>query len=180
MKYKIVIFVVLGCCVLGLSEQSIAVLCTQRAMMMYILALWLRCEWCVQNRDMEEARSKKEIVRENYELSQTVMNQSEQHRLLCEIRNTALKTLRYSKDTFAEMTFPSAIRLSSSSSSSQSTSVSTPESKPENIKEGRQNVVSPLVGTDNSLFRSKMALHRGSMSDSALSLLNDKQTKKVY
>jgi hypothetical protein len=76
-------------------------------MLVYVLALWLRCEWCVQHRDLEEARSKKKIVGENYTLSQTVMILSDQHRLLCEIRNAGLKSLRYSKDTFAELRFPS-------------------------------------------------------------------------
>ena len=43
------------------------------------------------------------IVRENYELSRTVMNMSEQHILLCEIRGSITRVVRLSKETLQEL-----------------------------------------------------------------------------
>ena len=170
-------FVGLACCILCLSEQSIAYLASPRAMLVYVLALWLRCEWCVQNRGSEETESRNKTVKENYELSQTVVNLSDQHKLLCDIRNTALKLLRYSKDTFAELRFPSAMKRSyTSSSSSQSPCVSTPESKPDSSAETRQ--VSPLGRPVDPVLRSRAAFRRGSMSETNVSMHGGKRTEE--
>jgi hypothetical protein len=167
-------FVGLACCILCLSEQSIAYLASPRAMLVYVLALWLRCEWlCVQNRGSEETESRNKTVKENYELSQTVMNLSDQHKMLCDIRNTALKSLRYSKDTFAELCFPSG---RSYTSSSQSPCVSTPESKPDSSAETRQ--VSPLGRPVDPVLRSRTAFRRGSMSETNVSMHGGKRTEE--
>ena len=171
-------FVGLACCILCLSEQSIAYLASPRAMLVYVLALWLRCEWlCVQNRGSEETESRNKTVKENYELSQTVMNLSDQHKMLCDIRNTALKSLRYSKDTFAELCFPSATKRPYTSSSSQSPCVSTPESKPDDADETRQ--VSPLRRPVDPMLRSRVAFRRGSMSETNVSMHGGKRTEEL-
>ena len=151
MKTKTAVFAVFACCaMLCPNEQFSSVLTSPRAMLVYVLALWLRCEWCVQHRDLEEARSKKKIVGENYTLSQTVMILSDQHRLLCEIGNAGLKSLRYSKDTFAELRFPSVHPnepLSFESSLLRAKSL------------------------ESSLLRAKQALRGGSVSETFISMV---------
>ena len=177
MRTRTAIFFVLSCCVICLDEQSIAVLTTPRAMLVYMLALWLCCERCVKNKckATTEPVSMYEAVKENYKLSQTVMNLSEQHRLLCEIRNTGLKSLRYSKDTFVELKFPSTTKSSFNSSfRSNPSSGSTPESK---ASETHQPVPS-LVETDNVL-KSKTAFRRRSVSEHGLTLLGGKKAKEL-
>ena len=152
MRTRTAIFFVLSCCVICLDDQSIAVLTTPRAMLVYMLALWLCCERCVKNKckATTEPVSMYETVKENYKLSQTVMNLSEQHRLLCEIRSTGLKSLRYSKDTFVELKFPSTTKKLTGS---------TQESKASETH---------LVETE-SVLKARAAFHRGSMSDSYIS-----------
>ena len=130
------------------NEQFSSVLTSPRAMLVYVLALWLRCEWCVQHRDLEEARSKKKIVGENYTLSQTVMILSDQHRLLCEIRNAGLKSLRYSKDIFAELRFPSA-----------------------HPNEPFESSLLRAKSLESSLLRAKQALRGGSVSETFISMV---------
>jgi hypothetical protein len=159
-------FCVLVCCIVCLDEQIIISLTTPRMTLAFIVVVWLRCEWCMWQRRMKDVRWKWDTVKENYELVQTVNNLSEQHRLLCEIRNNGLKSLRYVKDTFAEVRFPSAYKRSFTSSQSASPSVSTPESKPEDPPR-----ISPLVKTKSadSVQKSKAAFRRGSMSESNVS-----------
>ena len=55
---------------------------------------------------MKEEKSKTTtagIVRENYELSRTVMNMSEQHQLLCEIRGSVARVALLSKQALQEL-----------------------------------------------------------------------------
>ena len=184
MRKKIAIFFVLSCCVICLDDQSIAILASPRVMLVYMLALWLCCERCVQNKckATKEPMSMYEAVKENYKLSQTVMNLSEQHRLLCEIRSTGLKSLRYSKDTFVELKFPStkkssfnsSLKSTPSSESTQESKENTPESK---ASETHQPVPS-LVETDNVL-KSKTAFRRRSVSEHGLTLLGGKKAKEL-
>ena len=121
-----------------------------------------------------EVKSKREAVKENYELSQTVLNLSEQHRLLCEIRNTVLKLLRYSKDTFAELRFPSAMNRSFDSAS-YTPSKKSPES---NSSETRQ-LTQPLATEVDQVLKAKTALRRGSMSETGISLVGGKRSREV-
>ena len=159
------VFSVLLCFGLCLDEPFITVFASPHAMLMYMLALWLRFEWCVQQRRDGEIKMKRGVVKENFELSQTVMNLSEQHRLLCEIRNTVLKSLRYSKDTFIELKFPSVTKCSMGASfRSDPSSGSTPESK---ASETCQQV--PPLSVEDRVLKSKAAFRRNSMSETGIS-----------
>jgi len=112
------------------------------------------------------------MVKENYELSQTVMNLSEQHRLLCEIRTAVLKTMWYSRDALAELKFPSISKRPSSSSfhSSGSASTPSPESKPD-VSNEKLRPASPLLRSTDPVLRAKAIFLRGSMSESGISLI---------
>jgi hypothetical protein len=176
MRVLLGIFLALLCCSLCLDEPTIALLASPRATLVYFLALWLRCEWRERREDKMEAKSKREAVKENYELSQTVLNLSEQHRLLCEIRNTVLKLLRYSKDTFAELRFPSAMNRSFSSSSC-SPSKGSPDSK---SSEPQQPTPSLSGATEQEqVLKAKTALRRGSMSETGISLVGGKRSREI-
>ncbi len=158
------VFSTLLCISLCLDEPFVTVLASPHAMLVYMLILWMRFEWCVQQRKDMEKRIHRGVVKENYELSQTVMNLSEQHRLLCEIRNTVLKSLRYSKDTYIEVKYPSATNCSMGASlRSNHSSGSTPESNaPETCK-----LVSPLSVEGDWVHKSKAAFRCNSMSESS-------------
>ena len=43
------------------------------------------------------------IIRENYEMSRALMNMSEQHTLLCEIRGSIARNMRYTKEALQEI-----------------------------------------------------------------------------
>ena len=176
MRVLLGIFSALLCGSLCLDEPTIALLASPRIMLVCILALWMRCEWLERRKDATEAKSKRGAVKENYELSQTVLNLSEQHRLLCEIRNNVLKSLRYAKDTFAELRFPSAMNRSFSSSSC-SPSKSSPDSK---SSEPQQPTPSLSGATEaDQVLKSKAALRRGSMSETGISLVGGKRSREM-
>lgn len=166
MRMHLTVFAVLLCCVVSLSDQAIALLASQRAWLVFALLFWIRCEVYVYGSG-GVGKAEGRMVKENYELSQTVMNLSEQHRLLCEIRNAALKTVKYSRDVLAELKFPSHAKCSFSSSTMSSTNGSTPspESKPDILAEQLQ-PASPLL-------RAKAIFLRGSVSESGISVLRD-------
>jgi hypothetical protein len=169
MRIPISIFTILLCCVLCFSDQNIALLTSPRVLLVCMLLFWLRCEWCMRKR-VEEMCLKAEatanfqqecrMVKENFELSQTVMNLSEQHALLCSIRNTGLKTLRYSKDAFAELRFPSARNRSSNLSA-----VKAPDESPQQV--------SVKAVDANEILKAKNSFRRGSSSENSLSLSRD-------
>jgi hypothetical protein len=102
---------VLLCCVYGCDDQTIALLASPRVLLACGLLIWLRCEWragqeCVRVRVDDGVVVKTEdsaTVKENYKLSQTVMNLSDQHKLLCEIRTSVLKTSKYSREALLEL-----------------------------------------------------------------------------
>jgi hypothetical protein len=149
MRIPISIFAVLLCCVLCFSDQ--ALLTSPRVLLVCVLLFWLRCEWCMRKRADLKAeaaasfRQECRMVKENYELSQTVMHLSEQHELLCSIRNTGLKSLRYSRDAYAELRFPSAI-----------------------TRESTQRVSPLLKPVDaNKVLKAKTLFRRGSRSESS-------------
>lgn len=174
MRVLLGIFLALLCCSLCLDETTIALLASPRATLVYILAMWLRCEWRERREDKMEAKSKREAVKENYELSQTVLNLSEQHRLLCEIRNTVLRLVRYSKDTFAELRFPSAMNRSFDAES-YTPSKKSPES---NSSETRQ-LTPPLATEADQVLKAKAALRRGSMSETDISLVGGNRSREM-
>ena len=162
------VFSALLCFGMCLDEPFIAVLASPNAMLVYMLTMWLRFEWCVWQRKDMVKQIQRGIVKENFELSQTVMNLSEQHRLLCEIRNAVLKSLRYSKDTFIEVKFPSATNSSMGASlRSNHSSGSTPKS---NASESCKSVPLLSVEGEDWVIKSKAAFRRNSMSESAISL----------
>jgi hypothetical protein len=174
MRVLLGIFSVLLCGSLCLDEPTIALLASPRATLVYILALWLRCEWSERRNDKTEAKSKREAVKENYELSQTVLNLSEQHRLLCEIRNAVLKSLRYSKDTFAELRFPSAMNRAFDSAS-----YTPPKKSPESKSSEPRQLTPPLATEADQVLKAKAALRRGSMSETGISLVGGKRSREM-
>ena len=88
-------------------------------------------------------------VRENYKLSQTVMNLSDQHKLLCDIRTSVLKTTKYSRDALLELRFSVCERCSPVSSRRGSVA-----SSPKPMPEANEDIiVSPLVRSCSSSFR---------------------------
>ena len=113
MKTVLTIVIVCLCFILCCSDNTIAFLATPRAILVLALVLWLRCEHCMRlNRstsfvlDTHDPKNDS-ITKENYELSQSIMNHSHQHKLLCETRTAVLRTLRYTKDMLVELKFPS-------------------------------------------------------------------------
>jgi hypothetical protein len=171
MRTPVSIFTVLLCCVLCLSDQNIALLASPRVLLVCLLLFWLRCEWCMRIRvdaiclKTEAAASFRQecrMVKENFELSQTVMHLSEQHELLCAIRNTGLKSLRYSRDAFAELRFPSTFKRSLNSSSPSALGESPQQTSP----------LLKAVGA-NQVLKSKAFFRRGSMSETSFSLESD-------
>ena len=112
MRIPISIFAVLLCCVLCFSDQNIALLTSPRVLLVCVLLFWLRCEWCMRKRADLKAeaaasfRQECRMVKENYELSQTVMHLSEQHELLCSIRNCVLSIKRESTQRVSPLLKP--------------------------------------------------------------------------
>jgi hypothetical protein len=169
MHIPISIFAILLCCVLCFSDQNIALLTSPRVLLVCMLLFWLRCEWCMRKRvekiclKAEAAASFRQecmMVKENFELSQTVMRLSEQHALLCAIRNTGLKTLRYSKDAFAELRFPSK-------RSKNPSAVKAPDE-------------SHVEGVDaNEVLKAKTLFRRGSVSETSVEIVDANRVLKA-
>ena len=170
MRIPISIFTVLMCGVLCFSDENLALLSAPRVLLAYMLLFWLRCEWCMRKR-VDELCTKAEavasfrqeckLIKENFELSQTVMHLSEQHELLRDIRSTGLKSLRCSRDIYAELRFPSAINHSSDLST-----VRAPDESP-------QQVVSAKAVDAKEVLKAKLLFRRGSFSENSLSLARD-------
>ena len=133
--------VILLCCVFGLDDKVLTpFLASPRVMLVCGILVWMRCEWRLgQWRAESNTEGSVNILKENYELSQTVLKLSDQHRLLCEIRTSVLKTTKYSRDALLEIRCPVCNRCSSSSS--RRTSV---ESSPNSMPDGGV-AVSPLM-----------------------------------
>jgi hypothetical protein len=190
MRIPISIFAILLCCVLCFSDQNIALLTSPRVLLVCMLLFWLRCEWCMRKRvekiclKAEAAASFRQecmMVKENFELSQTVMHLSDQHELLCDIRNTGLKTLRYSRDSIAELRFPSATNRSKNPSAVKAPDESHVEGVDANevlkvknsFRRGSVSETSLEVVDANKVLKAKTMLRRGSMSENSLSLACD-------
>jgi len=124
MKALIYVSVVVLLCVLFSSDEAMTVLASPRVVFVLALVFWMRCEWCMRLKvekwcqSMHSQQTGK-MVKENYELSQTVMNLSDQHTLLCEIRNGVHRSVRGSKDVLAQLNLsPSPVGLPRCSSNS--------------------------------------------------------------
>ena len=166
------------CYVTCLDDEYISLLASPRAMLACMLLFWMRCERCMRVRmaamciEVEAALSAKresKLVKENYDLSQSVKNLTEQHELLCSIRNTVLKSNRYAHETFTELkSFTSGSRSFSSSSPSL---VGTPESKASET----DSKVSPLLKTADAehILRAKAAFRRGGVSQPNFESMRD-------
>jgi hypothetical protein len=141
---------VLLCCVLGLDDQTIALFVSLRVLLACGLLFFLRCEWragreCVATRVDDSA-----TVKENYQLSQTVMNLSDQHKLLCDIRTSVLKSTKYSREALLELRF--SVRDRSPASSRRGSVASSPKCTSE-LEEVY--AVSPLMQSTDSAFRNR-------------------------
>lgn len=167
MRIPIFIFTVLLCCVLCFSNENIILLSAPRVLLVYMLLFWLRCEWCMRKRVDEicskakavaSFRQECKLIKENFELSQTVMHLSEQYELLRDIRNTGLKSLRCSRDTYAELRFPSAMNRSSD----LSTVRRAPDESPQQV------VSAKAVDVKKEVLKAKLLFRRGSFSESSL------------
>jgi hypothetical protein len=143
---------VLLCCVYGCDDQTIALLASPRVLLACGLLIWLRCEWRAGQECVRVRVDDGVTVRENYKLSQTVMNLSDQHKLLCEIRTSVLKTTKYSRDALLELRVSVCERCSPASSRRGSVASSS-NSMPE-----EHQAISPLVRSCSGSFR------RGSLS----------------
>ena len=180
---------VLLCCVLGSDDRTIALFVSPRVLLACGLLFYLRYEWragceCVVVKSEDSA-----TVKENYQLSQTVMNLSDQHKLLCDIRTSVLKSTKYSRDALLELRF-SVCDRSSPVLSRRGSVASSPKHMPE---ADEQLAISPLIrsssgslrrgslSNDNmfeadedvemeSMSRAKAAFRRGGMSESCGSL----------
>ena len=99
--FKLILCVLFSLCV---PDSVVAFITSPRVLLVCFFLLWLHCE-----RHMEDMRvcvveqSTKKIVQENHDMSRAIMNLSDQHQILCEIRNNVLRALRYSKDTLFEV-----------------------------------------------------------------------------
>ena len=112
MHTPLTIFIIVVCCLLCFSEQTVAFSTSPQTLLACFLLLWLRCEWCMKTRfdamcskveAVVEKYKESKMVKENFELSQTVMNLSDQHTLLCEIRNGVHKSARSYKDVLSHL-----------------------------------------------------------------------------
>jgi hypothetical protein len=158
--------VVLLICVFGLDDKVLTPFLA-RVMLVCGILVWMRCEWRVgQGRVESNTEGSAKMVKENYELSQTVLNLSDQHRLLCEIRTSVLKTTKYSRDTLSEIRCSVCSRCSSSSS--RHGSVASP---PENMPD-EDLTVSPLILSTDPISRAKMDFRVGGKSESCIQSTN--------
>lgn len=118
------VFVFLLVCIVFSSDQVLAIVVSPRMLFVFVLVLWMRCEWCLRVKveelyQMARSHQTGGMVKENYELSQTVMNLSDQHTLLCEIRSGVHRSVKCSRDVLGHLNVsqPSAELLRCSSRS---------------------------------------------------------------
>jgi hypothetical protein len=152
-RLEVALCVVLLICVFGLDGKDLTpFLASPRVMLVCGILVWMRCEWRVGNwREESNTEGSLKIVRENYELSQTVLKLSDQHRLLCEIRTSVLKNTKYSREALSEIRCPVCNRCS--------------------FTDG-DFTISPLVQSIDSMSRAKAALIRGWRSESCIQSTN--------
>ena len=96
------------------NDTAISFLSSPRVVLAFLTAFWIFFEWRSERMcawidgAMSVNNANRNVVKENFELSRTVMNLSEQHTLLCEIRNGVSRTLRFSKEVLVELKPPFA------------------------------------------------------------------------
>jgi hypothetical protein len=163
-RLEVVICVVLMSWVFGLDDNVLTpFLSSPRVMLVCGILVWMRCEWRMGQWRVESNRvGDVNTIKQIYELSQTILNLSDQHKLLCDIRISVLKTTKYSRDALLEIRCPVCNRCSSSSS--RRTSV---ESSPNSMPGGGV-AVSPLMKSIDSTSGARAAFRTGSMSDSCI------------
>ena len=155
---------VLSCCVFSFNDQTVVFLTSPRVLLVCGLLLWARFEWHVRGQRKAAPRKMEGLmVKENFEMSQTILRLSDQHRLLCEIRNAALNAAKCSRDVLVELKF--SLPVSRLSSPSASDFTLTPESKPD-VDPERCRPASPMPV--DPVQRAKTQFRMGSMSDSGL------------
>jgi hypothetical protein len=141
------------CCMLGLDDQSITLLVSPRVLLVCGLLFYLRFEWRAGQECVVVKTEDSATVKENYQLSQTVMNLSDQHKLLCDIRTSVLKSTKYSRDVLLELRFSACDRSSPVLSRRGSVS-SSMSSSPNAMPDADEDIdVSPLVRPFSSSFR---------------------------
>ncbi len=169
--FTVALFAIFLCCVFGLDDRIFAPFHdSPRVLLAFGLLLWLRVEWLLYpGRGVQSnTQSSAKMVKENYELSQSVMNLSDQHKLLCEIRTSVLKASKYSRDVLLELQLSLCCKCSSSSKSSRRGSVdSSPQSvvcaSPKSMPD-EDFSMSPLTKPIDQTAKAKAAFRRGSMS----------------
>jgi hypothetical protein len=111
--------------------------------------------------EFRQKQTDKNTVKENYDLSQTVYNLSQQHQLLCEIRNGVIKMLKYTKELLIESNSYHHMKRHRRGSA-----ISTPSTESScDISEPN----SPSChGIDDPYLKLKKTFHKGSMSESSL------------
>jgi hypothetical protein len=152
------------------NDSSISLLASPRVMFALLIAFWLLLEWRVEQMrawivciltgisDAQGSGSINRIVKENFELSRTVFNLSEQHTLLCEIRNNVSKTHRCAKDTLVELRLPLLQRTYVGFSQTESSNTPSPPSG-----SSQSQTKPPLMKSNSFCSRSKAkdAFRRG-------------------
>jgi hypothetical protein len=175
-RLEVVICVVLMSWVFGLDDNVLTpFLSSPRVMLVCGILVWMRCEWRVGQWRVESNRvGDVNTIKQIYELSQTILNLSDQHKLLCDIRTSVLKTSKYSRDALLEIRCPVCNRCSSSSS--RHTSV---ESSPNGMPDCGV-AVSPLVQSTDATSRAKAAFRQGSLSESCLQSTDVARAKAAF
>ena len=165
-RLEVVLWFVLLGCVFGFDDKVLTpFLVSPRVMLVCGILVWMRCEWRVGQGQVESnTEGSVKMIRNYYELSQTVLNLSDQHRLLCEIRTSVLKTRKYSRDVLSEIRCSVCGRCSSSSS--RHGSVASP---PENMPD-EDFTVSPLILSTDPISRAKMNVRVGGETESCVSM----------
>jgi hypothetical protein len=165
-RLEVVICVVLMSWVFGLDDNVLTpFLSSPRVMLVCGILVWMRCEWRVGQWRVESNRvGGANTIKQIYELSQTILNLSDQHKLLCDIRASVLKTMKYSRDAVLESRCVVCDRCSSISSRHTSVASSLNNMLDDDV------VFSPLVQSTDATSRAKAAFRLGRMSESCGSL----------
>jgi hypothetical protein len=135
-------------------------------LMLLLGVVWLRCEWHMRQtrallvqvlHEITQSVSTQRLVQENSNLNRTVLQLSEQHVLLCEIRNSVSRTVRYSRDILVEL----RICVADSASASSSAMTTTTSENGVTLRRSKSN---------DQFAQAKAAFRRGSLSESSVGL----------
>ena len=124
---KALIIKMVICLFICSSDTLVSYAASPRMLMLSAMLMCLHYEWHIKRTRAGIAKllefthmdrgSEGKMVKENFELSQTVMNMSDQHTLLCEIRTCVLRSIRHSQDVLAELGITEPRRAKTSPSS---------------------------------------------------------------